>query len=340
MRIIRLTIWLLIVFVVVAFVTALFLLVRADSSHGSHQEEEHFIVERGQSLWVLADRLKQAGIIESKWGFLLTLIEEKKYRALQAGEYALSGKMTIPEIIDQFATGKIVPPGVKITFPEGWTLEQMAERLTANNLPGKDFQAIAEKPFAKWQERFPLLSTLPKNVSLEGYLFPDTYIFPKEATGELIVNSLLKEFSTKITPDMLAQAKTEGLSLHELITLSSIVEAEVPNEADRAMVADIFLRRLKIGQALQSDATLRYALGIKKIQYSVTDTENTSRYNTYAQPGLPPGPIGNPGLSSIQAVLHPTPNEYYYFLSNPTTGVTVYAKTFDEHVRNKQQNGL
>lgn len=325
---------------VILGVTVLFFLREAETNHGSNLSTERFTVEKGEGLTSLGERLDNAGLVKNKWLFVLVALKTGQYRTLQAGDYALSGSLTTPEIIEKISSGKILPPGVRLTFPEGWTTTQMAARLSGNDLPGDDFLAIASVPYPKWKEKFPLLTTLPAGQSLEGYLFPDTYIFPPQATGELIVNTFLENFSRKITDAMLAQAKTEHLTLHELVTLASIVEVEVQSENDRRMVADIFLRRLSIGQALQSDATLRFVLGQNKTKYSVEETKTNSLYNTYIHPGLPPGPINNPSLEAIQAVLQPLPNTFFYFLSNLKTGETVFAKTFEEHVANKEKNGL
>jgi UPF0755 protein len=188
------------------------------------------------------------------------------------------------------------------------------------------------------------LREIPDGQSLEGYLFPDTYIFPEHATAELIVNELLENYGKRTEKLREGYEKTMErkrlFDWHGLMTLASIVENEVRTKEDRRMVADLFIRRLEIGQSLQSDATLRYILGETKVKYSLEETRVVSPYNTYQNPGLPPGPIGNPGLESIEAVLSPLPNEYFYFLNNATTGETVFSKTFEEHVQNKSRNGL
>ncbi|MEP7162648.1 MAG: endolytic transglycosylase MltG [Candidatus Moraniibacteriota bacterium] len=329
-----------VILLVVFGITVLFLSKQAETETGTNPATVRFTVARGESLLTLGERLRAAGLVSGKWPFVLYVLKSGKHRSLQAGDYSLKGSETIPELVDRIASGKVIPPGVRITFPEGWTIDDIAGRLSANNLPGEDFKKIVNAPFPKWREHYAFLAGLPAGQSLEGYLFPDTYIFPEQATGELIVNELLKNFGEKITSDMLTQAKAKGLTLHQWVTLASIVEAEVRTKEERRQVADLFLRRLEIGQALQSDATLRFILKDKKFKYSVEETQTASPYNTYQNPGLPPGPIGNPGLEALQSVIDPMPNEYFYFLNNPETGVTVFAKTFEEHVRNKAQNGL
>ncbi len=127
---------------------------------------------------------------------------------------------------------------------------------------------------------------------------------------------------------------------YDALVLASIVEGEVRTDADRRMVADLFLRRIASGMPLQSDATVRYALGETKVKHSLADLAVDSPYNSYTNKGLPPGPVSNPGLSSIRAAFDPLPNPYVYFLNNPETGQTVFAETFEEHVANKAKNGL
>lgn len=339
-RILKIGIMVLLLLSVILGVLFVFLADQASTSHGSLRGKEQFSVVRGENLLTLGKRLEGAGLIKDQWSFVAFVVKTGKHRSLQAGEYLLSGEQTTEEIVNQIASGKVVPPGIRVTLPEGWTIREVGKRFTEKNLPGDAVVAIALNPFPKWRERFPFLADLPAGASLEGFLFPDTYIFPEEATAELIVNELLENFGNKVTEVMRSQAKSKGLTLHELVTLASIVEAEVNTKEDRRMVADLFLRRLEIDQALQSDATLRYVLGTNKQKYSLEDTQAQSPYNTYRNAGLPPGPIGNPGQESIEAVLNPIPNEYYYFLNNVTTGKTVFAITFEEHVRNKQQNGL
>lgn len=326
---------------VILGVAFLYLSERATESTGDQQGPSvNFEMRPGESIVSLAERLEEAGLIESRYAFLAYVVRHGFYRSLQAGTYAFSGKMPLSAIVTALREGKVVPPGVRVTFPEGWTITQMAERLTANKLPGDVFKMIASDPFPKWRERFPFLREMPAKVSLEGYLFPDTYIFPEQSTGELIVGELLENFGKRVTPAMIEAARAKELTLHQLMTLASIVEAEVRTPEDRRMVADLFLRRLKIGLALQSDATLRYILGENKIKYSLGETQVISPYNTYRNGGLPPGPIGNPSLEAIEAVLDPIPNDFLFFLNNAETGATVFSRTFEEHVINKEKNGL
>lgn len=311
-----------------------------ESSHGTKKETAVFEVAKGEGASTVAQRLEEEGIIGDKLSFLYYLMRSKLQDKIQSGSYELTGAMTIPEIADRLVEGKVIPPGIKITFPEGFTARMMADRLTAAGLPGEQFLDIVMKPFPKWQERFSFLASLPDGGTFEGFLFPDTYIFPKQATAELIVNELLKTFEKKAWPLFTTHQGKTKLTAYQSLILASILEEEGKNFAERKIISDIFLKRLAINQPLQSDATVNYVLGTSKMQPSLQDTDTDSPYNTYKYAGLPPGPIANPGVESITAALDPTPNDYYYFLNNLTTGETVFSRTFEEHVANRQKHGL
>jgi UPF0755 protein len=316
------------------------LLKRADTAHGTAEENQRFIVQKGEGVQSIAERLEAAGIIDGRLTFIVYALKTGQYKKFQVGEYSLSGKLLMSEIADRFVGGKVVPVGIRVTFPEGWTMKEMAERLTMNGLAGADFLAIAEKPFPKWRERFSFLKDLPVGASLEGYLFPDTYIFPAQATGELIVNELLKNFGEKAAPKIMESMVARELSFHEVLTLASIVEEEGRTESDRKNISDVFRKRLAIGQALQSDATINYIHGTAKDQPTFDDLKSTSPYNTYVRAGLPPGPIGNPSLMSIEAAVRPTANPYFYFLIDLKTRITYFAEDFEGHQRNRTTYGL
>lgn len=311
-----------------------------EQSRGRETGEISFVIGKGEGATTVAEKLERSGLIESKLPFLYYVMRSNQTNRLQSGEYRLSGTLSIPEIVERFVQGKVVPPGVRITFPEGFTAAMMAKRLTENNLPGDAFLAIVTAPYPKWRERYTFLQAVPSGKSLEGYLFPDTYIFPQQTTGELIVGELLKTFERKAQPLFAEYQGKTVLTPYESLILASIVEEEGKQPEERRIISDIFLKRLAINQPLQSDATVNYALGMSKMQPSLKDIETDSPYNTYKYPGLPPTPIASPGLESLRAALDPTPNEYYYFLNNLKTGETVFSRTFDEHVANREKHGL
>ena len=219
---------------------------------------------------------------------------------------------------------------------------------------------VGAKIFATLQKNFnpsdyQFLEDKPASADLEGFLFPDTYrIFKPSGNGEdeqtssgnAVIKKMLDNFQIKLPANAEAQAKAQGLSFYQALTLASIVENETGRnaiteeqkqalEAERKIVAGIFLNRLRAGIALESDATINYVTGKNEPSPSLADLKINSPYNTYKNRGLPPTPISNPSLSAIMAVLEPAKTEYFYFLHKQPSGEPVYSKTFEEHVQNK-----
>ena len=297
-----------------------------------------FILPAGAALSTTIDKLAAEGFIANpyaSWYYLLKSGDAE----VQAGVYSIPVGTTAADVWTKLTLGRVVPPGLKVTFPEGYTIDRMAKRLTDNALPGDAFRTYATDPatIKFFRGEFPWLPA--DLLTLEGYLFPDTYIFPEASTPELIVRTILRNTEKQYTP-YFKQAFPNNLSFAEFITLASLVEGEVRSDADRRMVADVFLRRLADSYPLQSCATLQYILKEDKKQFSIADTKIDSKYNTYQVVGLPPGPVDNPGKRSLEAVLNRTPNEAYFFLSVPATGETIFSKTYEEHLMNKDKYGL
>lgn len=232
-------------------------------------------------------------------------------------------------------------PQISVTFLEGWGNRDIADYLQKNGIVSSaDFLAAA-KDFKL--EGYPILASKPQTSGLEGFLFPDTYFISKNLspgaeTGSKIIKKSLDNFTAKFTPAMQIQAEDDKLSVYQIVTLASIIEKETRgNQEERKIVAGIFYNRLKAGVPLQSDATVNYVTGKSDLRPSRADTDIDSSYNTYKYKGLPPGPICNPGLDAIMAALTPAKTDYFYFLTDPKTGRAVFAKTYDEHLKNKQK---
>ena len=225
---------------------------------------------------------------------------------------------------------------VRITIPEGFTLAKMGERIRAAipSISIEQWNAATgvKSPFAS--DPFVIASGKPTGVDLEGYLFPDTYEFATDATAEDIVKTMLETMKGHIDDIGTVTGDAAGMTMHQVLTLASIVEKEVRTADTMKNVADIFLKRISIGMALQSDATINYIIDGDNPSPTYEDLEVDSPYNTYKNPGLPPGPISSPGLNALSAVLHPTHNDYYYFLTTDD-GAIYYAATYEEHLRNK-----
>lgn len=321
---------------------------RASTVRSEFSGERVFMVEEGEDAVSVGERLSAEGLVPNKWYFLWSAWRMGLQGRLHAGEYVIPGKLSAGEVVSVFLSTAGKPEEVTLTFPEGWTAVKIADRLSVNHFDGERFLQLVQNPDSEIRNTYPLLANLPESASLEGFLFPDTYTFRLTATPEDILQLFLKNFSVKFDASLRDKARVEGKTVFDIVTMASILEREVGTtaqkaadiERERSIVSDIFWRRLADGHRLESDATLAYALGTNKIQHSVADTENSSLYNTYAHVGLPPGPISNPGLISLRSALSPISNEYYYFLNNPNTGETVFSKTFDEHVANKNKNGL
>lgn len=226
-------------------------------------------------------------------------------------------------------------PEKSLTIIEGWNLKDVSTYLKSQSF---SFASDINKARAgDYVAKYDFLDSAGVNSSLEGYLFPDTYRVFASTTLDEVVTKMLNNFSNKITPEMRADIKKQGRSLHEILTMAGIIEKEVKSEADMKIVSGIFWDRIKNGQALESCATLAYILGENKPQYTYEDTRIKSPYNTYINRGLPPGPISNPGLKAIRAAIYPTYTKYNYFLSRPDNGATVFSATYDEHIINKQK---
>lgn len=278
-------------------------------------EDKLVKIEKGWGSGEVADKLKSEQIINSRWIFILYVWVKGYNHHLQAGEYLLNTKMTIPEISKILTKGETNPNWVKVTIPEGWTNTQIEERLVSS-----DVIKSGEK--------------LPQDK--EGYLFPDTYYFYKNISISDVVKKMEDNFDGKLKEILSAEAQEklgEG-GLYDILKMASIVEKEVISDEDRAIVAGIFWKRIKNNVPLQADITIAYILGVDKWRYSYEDTRIKSPYNTYLNLGLPPTPIDNPGLSAIKAAIYPKQTDYLYFLSAPD-GRTIYAKTLEEHNANK-----
>lgn len=305
-------------------------------SHGSAKEEKVFEIKKGEGNREIAANLKKESFISGEiYFYYYSKIQGITNKALP-GIYKLSGNMTIPEIAHIITNPQDLR--LKVTFPEGWNAKKMAARLKENNLPGDEFLELI-KDVDRFRPKYDFLADA-KIKTLEGYLFPDTYYFPPDSDGEKIIRLMLNNFGLKIDSDIRAEIKSQGKTISEIVTMASILEMEVKSKDDRETVSGIFWNRIKQGMPLQSCATLAFVLGENKKQYTYEDTQIKSLFNTYQNAGLPPGPIGNPGLASIEAAANPKDTGYFYFLSDPETGKTVFSKTIDEHNANKDRYGL
>ena len=247
--------------------------------------------------------------------------------------------MTIPEIVQVLSVGEVVSNEVKVTFPEGTSAKEMADILKKKGFDGDGFLKNINSGTGV-AANYDFLKSNPEKANLEGFLFPDTYIFFKTAKPEEIASRMLINFDEKLTPKMRENIQSQGKNIFDVVTMASILEKEVRTAEDMKIASGIFWDRIGAGMPLQSCATIAYVLGTEKKQYSIEDTRTPSPYNTYINKGLPPGPIDNPGMNSIFAAIYPTKTEFNYFLTDPATGKTIFSKTLEEHNASKAKYGL
>ncbi|MGQ9568492.1 MAG: endolytic transglycosylase MltG [Anaerolineae bacterium] len=303
-----------------------------------------FRVEPGETAGMVALRLEEAGLVHDAGLFSLYMRYRGLDTRLEAGEYRLSPRMTIPEIAEALQHGRIQE--VVVTVVEGWRMEEIAEVLEREGVTNAEaFKAVVHGDVRPevWAQ-YSFLQDRPPGAGLEGFLFPDTYRFPRNADALDVVRRMVERFGEQFTPEMQAQARGQGLSVFATVTLASIVEREAVVPEERPLIAAVFLNRLAQGMYLQADPTVQYALGyqpetgdwwLRPLPVEAL-TAVESPYNTYLHPGLPPGPICNPGLSSIQAVLNPADTDYLFFLARGD-GSHVFARTYEEHMENLQR---
>lgn len=297
-----------------------------------------FSVEEGASVQQIAKNLEEQGIITS--AFFFKVYTKLSGSVLQAGTFELTPGMNVRSVVRELGYAKAEE--IEVTIPEGYTLAQIGEVIVEAmpEIESADWEAVVSAAGRRVLAEDEVLTGIPSDQGLEGYLFPDTYRFRSDATAQTVVETMILTLKRRLAENDITIPRNlifeGGLTFHEMITLASIVEREVRDPEDMKLVAGIFYTRMKIGMALQADSTVNYVTGKSDTAVSLEDSRVDSPYNTYQNLGLPPGPISNPGMNAILAVLNPTDSDYLYFLTTDE-GEVIYAKTFDEHVANKYQ---
>jgi len=292
-----------------------------------------FTVEEGESLTSVAERLNDGELIASAFWFKVTAAFTDRTTGIKPGTFSIMPGDSYNDILSALSISQ--SDEVTITILEGSSLEDIGALVTTNfSVTLDEWNQLTGINSSFNSHEFVVSAQKPSGVDLEGYLFPDTYRFFADATGEEIVETLLGTMAERVTALGTPSGDASGMTIHEVLTLASIVEKEVRTENSMKNVADIFLKRLDINMPLQSDATINYIIDGDDPSPTYADLEVESPYNTYRNPGLPPGPISSPGLRAITAVLQPISNPYYYFLTTDE-GEIYYAETYDEHLANK-----
>jgi UPF0755 protein len=297
-------------------------------------------VPAGASARDVVNQLYQAGLVDDPNLMTDYLRYRGLDRGIEAGLLYLSGRMTLREIA--LALQSASPNETMLTVPEGWRAAQIAFELTTTNSsiePNAFLEAAGGRP-----TNYTFSDELPADGGLEGFLFPDTYRLDPDMTAIELVISMLDNFEHRVTPEMRHGFEEQGLTVYQAVTLASIVEREAVIPEERPQIASVFLNRLALGMKLEADPTIQYALGEQadgswwKYPLTAVDLELQSPYNTYQQPGLPPTPISNPGLLSLQAVAEPGQTSYLYFRATcDGSGRHRFAVTYEEHLANACQ---
>ena len=282
----------------------------------SNQSTKIFVINQGESLTSVVNNLSKEGLIRNRLIFFLIVKKLGIERKIQAGDFRLSPAMDAYQIAKNLTHGTL---DIWVTLIEGTRKEEIAQIISQN-------LGIPETEFLKYAK--------------EGYLFPDTYLLPKDATPESIVKILENNFNKKFSTELQQKAKAKGLSPTETIILASLVEREAKLSEDRQLVASVILNRFKTEMKLDIDATIQYTLGYQpeektwwKKVLTTDDLAIDSPYNTYKNKGLPPTPICNPGLAAIQTIANAPETDYFYYLSDKK-GKIHYAVTLEEHNEN------
>ncbi len=286
-------------------------------------------VKDGSSLAGVAQHLQKLGIIRS--ALYLRLYADVRHDAsdIQAGVYLLSGRQSSRQILHALVAGEVAER--KLTIPEGYTVSDIAFLLRDKGIATVSAFVAAAKGFPN-----PFIPQSAKvRYRLEGYAFPSTYEIPYGTTPTQIADLLFAQWEREFTPAMRQQAAKEHLTVNQVMTLASLVEREAKLERERPLIAAVFLNRLRIGMPMQSDPTVAYALGRPLDAVTIKDEHYPSPYNTYYAKALPPGPICNPGLPSIEAVLHPAKVGYLYFYGLPN-GSHIFSYTYEQQLAAEQ----
>jgi UPF0755 protein len=281
------------------------------------------IIEDGASVREIAEMLQSRGIIKHKVCFLVWSRLKGYSKRIKSGEYSLSPSMAPAKIFNILTRGLIILHSV--TFPEGYSSEQIGAVLSRSIKVDKSaFLSMVHDPTV-------LRKYGISGPNLEGYLYPDTYQFSRKQSPQSVIDAMVGRFNSVISPYKQRLAKT-GMTLDKAVTLASIVEKETGSPKERSLIAGVFLNRIKKGMRLESDPTVIY--GIKNFNGNLTrdDLTRYSPYNTYVIQGLPPGPISNPGIESIKAVLYPANTDYLYFVSK-NDGSHYFSRSLEEHNR-------
>jgi UPF0755 protein len=299
-------------------------------------------VEQGQGVIEIGDALEDAGVIDSAIQFRVLVAFLGYEKTLQAGDYEFEPDMPALQVVYRMRRGVVSPNFV--TVVEGWRLEEVAGALDEKGIISRE--EFLEAAVAGNFDGFDFLDRLGPQTPLEGYLLPATYFYRRSDTAEDVIQQMLEAMDKGFTPELRGEALDAGLTMHGVLTLASIIEREAKVAEERPIMAQVFLKRLRLGISLEADPTVQYAVaedpdsveefGYWKTALTEDDLAVDSLYNTYRYGGLPPGPISAPRTDSILAVIHPSDTNFLFFVARPD-GSHAFSETFEEHQQNIEE---
>ncbi|MGB9976369.1 endolytic transglycosylase MltG [Thermovenabulum sp.] len=296
-----------------------------------------FEVEEGQNAKQIAEILKEKNLIKNSLVFYLYAKWKGYDTRIKAGEYILSPSMTSQVILLKLVKGETFLE--KVTIPEGSTINEIARIFEEKRLVKKE-EFLKEAISKNYKEKFDFLKPIPDNAPVEGFLYPDTYFFPKNRPATYYIEKLIKRFQEVYygIPEVKILEEKLNMNTLEVVTLASIIEEEAKIDREKPVISAVFHNRLSKNIPLQSCATIEYILDEHKEKLTIEDLKKDSPYNTYLYKGLPPGPISSPGYKAIIAALKPEKNDYLYFVSNGD-GSHTFTSNYQEHLKAKNKQG-
>jgi len=300
--------------------------------------EREFRIEQGEAVGTVALRLQSDGFIQSAAAFRDYVVYTGLDTSIQAGKYQLTPALSIVDIARKLQDA--TPEDVTFVVLPGWRVEEIAASMPTSGLnitPDEFIAAAASHPIG-----YDFFGTA---ASSEGFLYPGTYIIPRNADAEQVLDTLVRNFALHMSAELSEGLARQGLTIYQGVTLASLVEREAVQEEEQPLIASVFINRLNAGMKLDSDPTVQYALGYNALQgswwtnpLSAADLQVDSPYNTYRYGGLPPGPIASPGAAALRSVAFPARSPYYFFRARcDNSGLHLFAVTFDEHLSNACQ---
>jgi UPF0755 protein len=324
------------IFVATLLVLAVFASVVATyavrKAYKGYSESEKIVdIERGDSARLIAYRMRDSGVVSSATLFYVYLRLTRKAGAIKAGEYQFTGPMTMAQVAQKLYRGEVYRH--KVTIPEGLIFQDIKAIFLKEGFgPDEDFDRVFKAVES-------IRDLDPQADNLEGYLFPETYLLTRRATPHSILVEMVRNFRKRFDVSRQQRARQIGMTVRKTVTLASLIEKETARDDERFLVSSVYHNRLKEGMLLACDPTVIYAIRLARPWDGVihqSDLQMDSHYNTYKYTGLPPGPIANPGIKSLDAALHPADTRYLYFVSR-NDGSHVFNENLEAHNRAVEQ---